>query len=812
MIARLSGLFIVVVATITLILPTAAFAEEASNDELLLNLSSDKSSYEIGDTATFSLQITNQGNNEITQAQYDFELPAGMEAQNLLQLSCDVGTIAKGETKSYEIQAFVSSTPAAEVNDSVDNNKSGDNGSENAKDNKNILAKTGDDNPLLIIILIVGAGFAIALIASIKSNKKLLSSFLIVGLAASACLTATQIAYADEQRTSLEVDHDINIDGKASMASVTVSYLSSSKDNAGGTGTPEGIVYQDNVLVFSSDNWEKLSSDGLSATLLSDDAQNVNVGDVVALEASEFNPDGASIVVEHISDSNDGVVVSGSAAKYEQVIKSINVSGTVKAGASQFVPAEGVVVLDGSTTRGYARIGVEADNAVDLGEFDLEVAEGCVVSINPTINYDIDIDGLDIHTLDISASCPAAFTLEYNDTTEMSDKLLGSVRIPTEIGITIGADLYVTASASGEVSVHAEITPNVGVSYEGGELSPYADAGEFLYDGMFSAQVRAGVRPAIVIGVVGLDIVDFGSEVGGVIQGDLIVRNPELTCANLAAWMYADISIGESEGTVCNMLGLTNRFSVIDENNSPKWDKHVENGIEVPECTYIEEQPSDPTEDDYQPELGDNGYGEEPILDNLTGPSAYHNKLVEPFNIYAGHSVSIGDGSNFSSLAIGYSCDPGTIFKLTKLDSEGNTIDEEINAFVGFGRPWHGDYVWKIEVLCGRVTINEITAWSPPPVSLGTCESVAYPLHISDTNLTMSVGEMVQLTSTNDLSKILGEDPGYVPSWSSSDSSVVKVDDDGNVIALSSGTAIISVEYGNTGGVGFERTCEIRVR
>ena len=113
--------------------------------------------------------------------------------------------------------------------------------------------------------------------------------------------------------------------------------------------------------------------------------------------------------------------------------------------------------------------------------------------------------------------------------------------------------------------------------------------------------------------------------------------------------------------------------------------------------------------------------------------------------------------------------------------------------------------------MCGRVTVNEITAWSPPPVSLGICETVPYPLHISKTNLAMSVGETTQLISTNDLAEILGEDPGYMPGWSTSDSSIVEVDSEGNITAISPGAATISVEYGNAGGVGFERTCEVVV-
>lgn len=223
MVTRISRLFIALMAMFALLVPSLAFAEEASSDGVFFNLTSDKQEYSVGDTATFSLQITNNGDEEISAVEYSLELPSGMEALNLLQLSQSVGNVASGETKSFEIKANVTGQYLD------DENLSG--GSIDGQQDSGELAKTGDSSGIIFILMglaIVGAG--VAIVAGIKGRHTVLSVLLAVGLAGSVTLAVSPYAFADEINKSLSVKQDISVAGKACSAYATLSYTAGSAD------------------------------------------------------------------------------------------------------------------------------------------------------------------------------------------------------------------------------------------------------------------------------------------------------------------------------------------------------------------------------------------------------------------------------------------------------------------------------------------------------------------------------------------------------------------------------------------------------
>jgi len=65
MTGRISRLVTALFLFSLLLLPSVALAQEASNNEVSLNLSSDKSEYNVGDIATFTLSVTNVGDSDI---------------------------------------------------------------------------------------------------------------------------------------------------------------------------------------------------------------------------------------------------------------------------------------------------------------------------------------------------------------------------------------------------------------------------------------------------------------------------------------------------------------------------------------------------------------------------------------------------------------------------------------------------------------------------------------------------------------------------------------------------------------------------
>ncbi len=75
-------------------------------------------------------------------------------------------------------------------------------------------------------------------------------------------------------------------------------------------------------------------------------------------------------------------------------------------------------------------------------------------------------------------------------------------------------------------------------------------------------------------------------------------------------------------------------------------------------------------------------------------------------------------------------------------------------------------------------------------------------LTLDKTSLTLSVGNTEQLTAT-----IKPDNATYVPVWSSSDESIARVDENGKVFAVSSGTAVITAAAGSK-----RATCTVTVR
>lgn len=236
---------------------------------------------------------------------------------------------------------------------------------------------------------------------------------------------------------------------------------------------------------------------------------------------------------------------------------------------------------------------------------------------------------------------------------------------------------------------------------------------------------------------------------------------------------------------------------------------HWENDILVgssEDCTWE----ADPPKGDFtnfeqkDPALSDNGFSSTPSLSNHTGSSSYYNKLDEPFNVNAGHTVTVG-GDGHSAIAIGYDCDPGTVFKLTKIDWSGNILSESLNYRVTSGYPGYGDVIWKIEVLCGRVIVDNVTGWRPPPVEIADCEQIPYPLQISHSSAQIPVGQTFLLSAQDMFDEITTDEVSL--SWTSNNSSVAKVED-GLVTALQPGKAIVSVEACN--GL-YKRSCTVTV-
>lgn len=229
MIGRISRLVTALFLISLLLLPSVAFAQEASNNEVSLNLSSDKSEYNVGDIATFTLLITNTGDSDIISPHSSFELPSGMEAVDLLQVEQDLGSIASGETKDIEVKAQVVSSELMENSNQIDSDNLD---SENS--DKTALAQTGDFNPFLILLLVAFIAAGIGIIVSVKTRHNILSILLVFSVVGGVTFGASQYAFADDVNKSLSIDQEVLVSGSVSKVCATLTYsIDSSSESSG---------------------------------------------------------------------------------------------------------------------------------------------------------------------------------------------------------------------------------------------------------------------------------------------------------------------------------------------------------------------------------------------------------------------------------------------------------------------------------------------------------------------------------------------------------------------------------------------------
>lgn len=555
------------------------------------------------------------------------------------------------------------------------------------------------------------------------------------------------------------------------------------------------VIRQDNVVEVSPSTYTE-KGDDISVT--GDIASNIENGTVLLLAPKPSNPTGSAVKVISTDKKGSTLTASTTKADFSDVVKTMQVSGSTNSVASFESDTEEVQAETFSSA-------IAPRSGLDLGTKTFKPIDGMTVTIKPSIDYEFDYSWGKLNKCKLVANVNANFDYEWSYSTDKSVKLFSSTFNTPVAGLYIDADFYLVLHASGEVDIEAKLTANAGFSFDGKRVSPVS-GNSFSYEAYFDAQVGAGFKPDLCLKYFGIGIADVAPEAGVTVEGQMNQHGTELTCADLSAWIYVDLYVGKGDtvlGLAMDLVGVEKTYHPVTKANSKVWRIHSENGKVVGECTWLS-RPQGDGQGGTIPELEDNGYGEVPILDNLTGASGYCNKLVEPFNIPAGKTVTIG-GSGHTSVAFAYDCDPGTVFRLVKAQWDGTVITDDVNAFTSSGRPWHGDYVWTVEVLCGRVVVDDITGWSPPPVSVGECQAIDYPLRISDSTLTIREGKTYAFASENDFETLVGS--VQTPQWRVDDSSIASIDwETGVLTAQNKGTTTVKATIH-----GYTRICKVTV-
>lgn len=811
-------ILVCIIVFAALLLPSIAYADDSG--PLKVDLSSSAQSCVSGEEIELTAVVTNEGDTDAYDASYELSLPDSLVADST---SGALDAIAPGESKELKF--------AAKVVESESLGAIADAGDSGADASGSDAPVTGDF-PIAVIAVLVAAIFLAVLgvaLARKKSRRSALLSCLVLAIAVGTA--APVAAFADSVSRTAEGSTDIAVNGENVAACLTVSYLTnggqgdgSSDDADSGSGSDdpkEGIVLKSGVVEIQPNHWIELSSADKTAKVDAEAAEQLKDNPVAIFYPGNGDSEGMSMRVSSVAQSGDAYEVSGSEVQLDDVVESINVNGETSDTVGYEI-ADGVSIEDESDIA--TQIGLDGEKPV--GQLKLKVFDGATVTVSPSIIYSFKYEHGQLEKCKLAVKNEYKADFEWSVKKDFKEKLLTSTYATSIPGLTITTDLYLVGSASGEVSMEATVTGTSGIDYSDSKLKMISDT-DFSYTASFEALLKAGVKPTAIMKFVGLGLADVDAEVGASVHGSLNQRSVSFVCADMEAWMYVDVNAGTGDTLLAkamDLLKLKKEYHPLSKSNSPKWDIHCENGKKVKKCTWRADDSKDdgdndtdsgdsdaievnPGKTDY-PELSDNGYGETPKLENMTGWSSYHNKLVEPFNVNMGKSVSIG-GEGFNSVDFGYQCSEGTVFRLTKKEQSGKVISSEVYANVGGGQPCFDDCIWTIEVLCGRVCITDITAWEVPPVTMGTCETIPYPLRLSSSTLSIPAGKDYALEAESDFSSLTNDLDGLGLVWSSDDSTVATVDDNGHVQARKPGSTTIKVKTVNS---FFVRSCEVTVK
>ncbi len=575
-----------------LMLPSAAYADDSGL--LKVDLSSSAQSCVIGEEIELCAAVTNEGGADAYDVSYELALPESLVTDSGPGA---LDSIAPGETKELK---FTARAVGSEVVGAVVDELDGSGGS----------PATGDS--LIPVVAVLAAVLILAIFGvAAARNRGRHSALLGCLVLAIAVGTAVPVAaFADSVSRIAEGSTDIVVNGQNGTACLTVAYLTSGSQGDSGSDDSgsdsdadepaEGIVLKPGVVEVQPEHWFVLSPDGKTAIVDAEAAKLLEDGCVAVFYPGNDNNEGMSMRVSSLSQYGEGNAyqVSGSEVQLDDVVESINVNGEATETLSYEI-ADGISVEDGSEVAVASdgllhgdEYGVAArasfDGEKSVGQLKLDVFDGATVTVNPSVIYSFKYEHGQLSKCKLAIKNEYKAAFEWSAKKDFKTKLITATYATSVPGLTVTVDLYLVGSASGEVNIEATVTGTSGIDYSDSELKMISDA-DFSYEASFEALLKAGVKPAAIMKFVGLGLADVDAEVGASVSGSLNQRSTSFVCADMSAWMYADVDAGTQKtalGKVMDLLKLKKEYHPLDKSNSPQWNIHCENGELVDKCTW----------------------------------------------------------------------------------------------------------------------------------------------------------------------------------------------------------------------------------
>lgn len=866
-------LAMLVLALMMVQFPVAAWATDAHANGLHIALESDRDSYGPGDLATFTLSATNQGDQAFQAVNYELSLPENMVPRNPSSIESDLGSLAPSETKTVQVSATVVDGASAMLVPTGDDDLIWTvlfmtlvcmlllafalHGREEAPVTfRKVPRRPGRAHT---------AGKPKRFGQNLnRAGHAALSIIVAFGLFGFAPIAGVSQAYADESAQSVRVSHTVNIaesehevvasfsfsGERAGAAGVSDAVESTGIDSSitdfsgdtGHAGLPQppfspgdddpGVAYQAGVFEVKDYKVE----DGLFLVDLTQ--YPLKEGDRAVFLPTDEYPRGAagsltSVVAE---DGTTAAVSLEQARSLSDIFERVKIE---EAGAridlDELELADGVELLDES--HAY----VAAKQKDEIGSLKVKVPLSdtveAAVKFTPSIELSAEwtlLEGFKQFDIGFSNEMEISVEGELFDFKKSVPLLKKPLPIITDGLSCVGVMPALEAKLDGTLAVKFELVNSVAIVFEKGDFRTESSTTSDL-DAELESKGSLAIAPYVTATFLGIELVDFELDAGVEGKGTIIDRPTGMRCVELKANAFTNLTCGENTGWM-KTLHATFKRKLITADNCPEWCKwvlHSEDGEVVPECTYgkQEEKPDvDPPDSDHNdgdgdhgmaPALKENGLGSNPEWIYDTGENRY--SLREAFNVNAGTKLTISSDHLVDFVYITdhdkeFECQ-GTLYKLSWKSPDGTEDGgfcscTEVGCIHSGGVPRSSNEV-TIEVLYGRIVVLAvITEETPPLLNWERCDVIECPIYLSDSTVTLDVGNTYQLSWQEHVSDIDSSAVGldsidwWYVGWFSSDEGVAQVNADGLVKALNPGTATIRFEcFG-----GFQRSCTVVVK
>lgn len=339
-------------------------------------------------------------------------------------------------------------------------------------------------------------------------------------------------------------------------------------------------------------------------------------GDKVLLPATEDYPEGLALTITSNTLSADGTVrnITGTAPDdILDFVDTVDMEGTVRAEAENVSAVEGVATVEvtegekretstGKGMRASAGGGINLEDKTKL-TFKVKEIETTFSFYLSELKYSVDFDRKGVHSIYIGL--PSVLAIDTDNQLGKGkgfSKKIGDIQLDLAAGFSANLQLYLEASLDGRITMHFNLSNNIGMQYYNGQFYMEKSC-EPKLDALIDVDADAGAKLQLgLYWMKGLQAI-FGKEdpkplynvsTKWGLHGDasLHLRDDQYTsyeplaCVDLGLHLYSNVKVGE-ESVLGDKFNLKKEWVIFDEKNTPlKLSMHLENGKKVNTCTY----------------------------------------------------------------------------------------------------------------------------------------------------------------------------------------------------------------------------------